>query len=73
MRVVWVEAMTESVEPTAYGFTWGPIEVQRTAEFERGGTYRCIGLLIDGKRALDIYVSPTGRSVRVFKKGKELT
>jgi hypothetical protein len=65
--------MTESVEHTPYGFTWGPVEIQRTAEFEHGnGTYRCIGLMVDGKRVLDIYVSPTGRSVRVFRKGKEL-
>jgi len=48
-----------------YGFTWGPVTVQRTAVMPQGHHV----LTVNG---LDIYVSPTGRSVRVFRDGKEL-
>lgn len=48
-----------------YGFTWGPVKVQRTAVMPQGHHV----LTVNG---LDIYVSPTGRSVRVFRDGKEL-
>jgi hypothetical protein len=58
---------------TPYGFTWGPIEVQRITTFNGR---RILGLYIDSdkpRRArLQIYVSPTGRSVRVWRDGKEL-
>lgn len=54
---------------TEYGFVWGPVEVARLMS------------LADGRRALEVktpyrrievYVSPTGRSVRVFCQGREM-
>lgn len=58
-----------------YGFRWGPLVVQRAAEVNRqdNGPHRVLRLVSDGGPALDIYVSPTGRSVRVFQDGVELT
>lgn len=57
-----------------YGFRWGPLIVQRTASLHRGkqGEWRVLTLKTDAGRTLDVYVSPTGRSVRVFDRGEEL-
>lgn len=65
---------------TQYGFKWGPVAVERLAEFPRsGGQCKVMGLYrvkgptrADMEQVLEIYVSPTGRSVRVFRNGKEL-
>lgn len=58
---------------TPYGFTWGPIEVRRLATFKGN---RILGVYIDDDKSarprLEIYVSPTGRSVRVWRDGNEL-
>lgn len=55
------------------GFTWGPMEVYPAAGFHRrDGITRVVTLETTAGVKLDLYVSPTGRSVRVFKKGKEL-
>ena len=55
------------------GFIWGPMEVIPSAAFvRREGIFRVVQLTTVAGQALDIYVSPTGRSVRVFKKGKEM-
>lgn len=47
---------------TEYGFEWGPVTVERHIEHK--------GMVIFGVRTkykdLDVYVSPSGRSVRVF-------
>lgn len=53
---------------TQYGFRWGPCEIVRYAIMpdER----RVIGVEVNGQRRLDIYISRTGRSVRVFEAGK---
>lgn len=62
-------------ELTQYGFTWGPMEVTRITSFSRGknrGTSRILELNTDAGRKLQIYVSPTGRSVRVWRDGEEL-
>lgn len=54
------------------GLEWGPLTVEPVAAFDRSnGTYRVLGLRT-AHRDLDVYVSPTGRSVRVFSGGKEL-
>lgn len=69
------------VHTTQYGFTWGPIEVQRLASFissvrrDKGeclviGVYTGEGK--NRKQKLEIYASPTGQSVRVWRDGKEL-
>jgi hypothetical protein len=59
-----------------FGFTWGPAEVERTATFERrrGKTWRVLRVYVRDhpSQELEIYISPTGRSVRVFRRGKEL-
>ena len=60
-----------------YGFSWGPIDVRRMASIKRdGGLGRVLGIyrrkgagpVID----LEIYISPTGRSIRVFRGKDEL-
>lgn len=54
---------------TQYGFLWGPMEVSRLADI---GTHRVIRVEA-GKHHIEIYVSPTGRSIRVFDdKNREL-
>lgn len=54
---------------TTFGFDWGPVEVERVAHFEpRKGREAFVVRVND----LDICVSKTGRSVRVFRDGKEL-
>jgi hypothetical protein len=53
-----------------YGFRWGPMSVVRAAMF---GQRRVLSITTDGTNdRLSVYVSPTGRSVRVFRNGKEL-
>ena len=58
---------------TPYGFEWGPMQVTRTMSF-RGS--HVVTIAPTGKpesgQALDIYVSATGRSIRVFRGNKEL-
>ena len=54
---------------TNYGFVWDQIEVERTCGV-RG--WKILRMKIDGKPVLEIYVSPKGRSVRVWKRHKEL-
>lgn len=51
---------------TEYGFEYGAARVERTASHK--GTV-VIGILdrITGKRLVDLYVSPQGRSVRVSR------
>ena len=72
------------VDETRYGFRWGPLTVERCASIRRGkGRSRVFKCYVGGPRepgepgkrreVLEIYVSDTGRSVRVFRGGKELT
>lgn len=64
-----------TAETTQFGFVWGPIEVVRMFEDKRG---RMLGLrappsnYVNGKWKLEIWISPTGKSIRVFRRGKEL-
>jgi hypothetical protein len=51
-----------------YGWTWGNLEVIRMGDLN--GT-KCLQVQ-QGKRELQIYVSPTGRSIRVFLGDREL-
>ncbi len=65
--------MTNRSEPgrtTDYGFEWGPVEVTRVLNHR--GT-RVLFIKSATGVALQISVSPTGRSVRVFKGTRELT
>jgi hypothetical protein len=50
-------------EITNYGFKWGPMEVTRACSDDR---YHTILLKTD-HREVQIHVSPTGRSVRVYQ------
>lgn len=57
---------------TSYGFTWGPVTVNRLSTFPRKNGL-CFVLEVEtDTQTLNIYVSPTGKSVRVFRNGKEL-
>lgn len=49
---------------TLFGFIWGPVRVTRISSFPRGHVVDVNGV--------EIYVSAKGRSVRVFRDGKEL-
>lgn len=71
--------MTEPfVDRTDYGFVWGggdgpDVEVTRTAEFPRESGKVCRILTVRaGAHELQVYVSPTGRSIRVHLDGAEL-
>lgn len=67
--------MTEHAEATmsAFGFCWGPARVERAAVHERaGGTWRVLRVATD-RQCLDIYISPQGHRLRVFRDGTELT
>jgi len=58
------------------GFEFGPAKVTALAAIERRpGTGRSVVIEVRTKagRTLEIYVSPTGRSVRVFQGTQELT
>lgn len=59
---------------TQYGFRWGPVEVTRIGSWvRRRGRGATVVLEVKaGKTKLDIYVSPTGRSVRVYKGNREV-
>lgn len=54
---------------THYGFEWGPMEVPRASIFPDGS--RCL-IVSTPFGKLDIYASPTGRSLRVWRIGEEL-
>jgi hypothetical protein len=51
-----------------YGFAWGPMSVTRVAEHK--GTV-VVDITTDTGKSISVYVSPTGRSVRVFGDGAE--
>lgn len=53
---------------TRYGFKWGPAQVERLASHEGSVV---LSLLTDTGRRLQLYVSPTGRSVRIYERGKQ--
>jgi len=50
---------------TKFGFTWGPIRVTRVSHVEGRGYV--VSITADGTE-LEVYISPKGRSVRVFDK-----
>jgi hypothetical protein len=54
---------------TDYGFAWGPVEVTRAALLPED---RRIITIKTPYVDLDVYVSATGRSVRIFRGGTEL-
>lgn len=56
-------------ELTRYGFIWGPLTVQRTTELPNG---RIVLTIQTRTKTLEVYVSETGCSMRVFHGAKEL-
>lgn len=55
-----------------YGFRWGPLVVTRWATFPgKNGESHVLAVETDAGKRINIYVSPTGRSVRVFSGNKE--
>lgn len=52
-----------------YGFTWDQVTVERMAEY---GDHKCLRIKTEANSSIDIHVSPMGKSIRVFKNGKEL-
>jgi hypothetical protein len=56
--------------PTPCGFRFGAAEISRTADLPQGGVI--IQVIPDHGKPLDVYISRTGRSVRVFRGGAEL-
>jgi hypothetical protein len=62
--------INSSAVATAYGFSWNACDVVRYAEMPDGSVM--FGVESDEKRQLTIYVSPKGKSVRVFRADKEL-
>jgi hypothetical protein len=63
-----LDAKTRRAQALRYGFAWGPVEVVRVTTIKRAnGTYHILRV-----NDLEIYVSPTGRTTRVFRGGEEL-
>lgn len=65
--------MAEVCEETRHGFRWNAALVERHCSLPEGRVV--IGITTDAGRKLDIYVSRTGRSIRVYdaRDGGELT
>lgn len=60
-------------DPTQWGFQFGPVEVTRVAAMPlhgRGKTY-VLGIMTDDGHELQISVSQTGRSVRVYRRMRD--
>lgn len=62
------------LEHITYGFTWGPATVMRIAHFKprKDRETYCIQVSTEAGVSVDIYVSRTGRSLRVFRNGEEM-
>lgn len=56
--------MAAFYKETQYGFQWGPVEVQRQISHKG---YVVFGLKFVNGMERQLYVSPTGRSVRLTK------
>lgn len=61
-------------EITDYGFRWGPAVVQRNHHATTGAYkgYRSLSVKTDTGQDLQISISPTGRSLRVWLNYKEM-
>ncbi|NKS12559.1 hypothetical protein GS580_16605 [Rhodococcus hoagii] len=62
--------MSEDIT-TQYGFRWGSAEVARVMKHQ-GTHVGEVGPAGRPQDGVEVYVSPTGRSIRVFKNGLEL-
>ena len=59
--------MTDEI--TQYGFKWGPMTVERSAEIPNG---RHVLTVKTRSQAVEILVSPGGRRIEVWKGGKRM-
>ena len=58
---------TNETQITKYGFTFGPLNVERVSATDRG-----VCLKVEtGTQALYIYATPAGRSLRVFRGNRD--
>jgi hypothetical protein len=55
-----------------YGFLWGPMNVSRLMTYRRGKRENSVLGVFTEHHRVEINVSRTGRSVRVWVDGKEL-
>lgn len=53
---------------TEHGFTFGAMTVEATAAMEDGRV--CITVKTEAGQQIEVYASPTGRSLRAFKRGR---
>jgi len=69
-----IDGGADSYGNTQYGFNWGPLKVLRAARFEGRAKHPGARVVTVETRfeSVNVYVSDGGRSVRVFKDGKEL-
>jgi len=58
------------VQLTDFGFTWGVAEVRRASAMPGG--HLVIEIRTECGQSLDVYISPGGRSLRVFRRHREL-
>lgn len=58
----------EDEDVDRYGFRWGPMTIIRASEIPGRGY--CLSVATDAGQRIDVYCSPTGRSLRVFRRGK---
>lgn len=63
--------MVSALYDQDFGFTWGPLQVRRIAAFKLGKGKAYILGVSTNHHQVEIYVSETGRSVRVFIDGQE--
>jgi hypothetical protein len=67
-RVGVMNAKIRRARALQFGWVWGPVEIVRLSIIKRSnGTYHILCV-----NDLEIYVSPTGRTTRVFRGRKEL-
>lgn len=61
-------------KPELYGFRWGPAVVFRSSQYHMGSgrLTRVVEILSDEGLSVEIHVSSTGKSIRVFREGEEL-
>lgn len=59
-----------------FGFRWGQVLVERLASIHRRKGDRCSWKIIritpDTGKTVEVYISPTGRSIRIYKGHREL-
>jgi hypothetical protein len=57
---------------TEFGFKWGPLEVARFGEFPRNKGVERVVRVSTAYGAVDVYVSPSGKSIRVYRGTHEM-